>query len=170
MANGTRPVVLVLTLIVGLAIGWLIHAPAPTPPPPPPPPPPAATPTPVPTCPTPGNQLIEIGPKAKDVSEPKAAISAEKEHKVFWITKGEPKTLSIEFRVADFPPEANGEPPFEGGTNGKPQIFSCNPGGVCKAGKVNPNLKLLPCPKTLYYKYYQTLGGVTDDAGIIIEK
>jgi hypothetical protein len=163
MANGTRPLVLVLTLIVGLAVGWLIHSPAPTPPPPPPPPPP-------PTCPTPGNHLIEVGPTAKEVSERNAAISAEKGHKIFWIAKGEEKPLSIEFRVADFPPEAKGEPPFEKGTNGQPQVISCNAGGICKAGRVNPNLKLLACPASLYYKYYQTLGGVTEDAGIIIEK
>ena len=47
MANGTRPLVLVLTLIVGLAIGWLIHSPAT--PAPTPPPPTAPVPSPVPT-------------------------------------------------------------------------------------------------------------------------
>ncbi len=155
--------VLVLTLIVGLAVGWLIHSPAPTPPPPPPPPPP-------PTCPTAGNHLIEVGPTAKDVSEKDAAISAMKGHKVFWIVKGEDKPLAITFRAANFPPEAKGEPPFEGGANGQDQVISCNPGGICKAGRVNPKLTLPECPQSVYYKYYQTLGGVTEDAGIIIEK
>ncbi len=116
--------------------------------------------------------MIEVGPTAKDVSEKDAPISEMKGNKVFWIVKGEEKPLSIEFRVANFPPEAKGEPPFEGGTNGQPQVISCNPGGICMAGRINPKLKpILPdCPQSFYYKYYQTLGGVTDDAGIIIEK
>jgi hypothetical protein len=165
MANGTRPVVLVLTLIVGLAVGWLIHSPAPTPqqgPPPPPPPPPL-------TCPTAGNHLIEVGPTAKDVSEKDAAISMAKGHKVFWIVKGPDKPLGITFRAIDFPKEAKGEPPFEGGTNGQDQVIPCT-GSVCKAPPVNPKLALPDCPQSLYFKYYQTLGTETEDAGIIIEK
>ena len=118
------------------------------------------------------SHLIEVGPAAKDVSEEDAAISEMKGHKVHWIAKGAPKPLKITFKASDFPPEAGGEPPFENGQNGKDQEISCNAGGVCKAGRINPKLKpILPaCPKFFYYKYWQTLGSETADAGIIIER
>ena len=76
MANGTRPVVLVLTLIVGLAVGWLIgHGQAPTPsttavptvPPPAPPPPPP------PVCPPAGTNLIEIGRRPRTSARKEAS-------------------------------------------------------------------------------------------------
>ena len=153
MANGTRTLTLVIVLIVGIAVGWFIGRPAPT-------------------CPTPGDHIIEVGPKAADVSDPKAAISFDKGHKVLWLPKDRTKMLKITFKASDFPPEAGGEPPFEGGQANQDQVIPCNPGGVCSPVRINPNLKskLPDCPKSLYYKYWQTLGEETADAGIIIEK
>lgn len=173
MANGNRTLAVVIALVVGLALGWFIRAQTQPPPPPPtpsptsvPPPPP-----PPPTCPPAKSHLIEVGPTAKDVSEKDAAISAQEGHKVFWIAKGEPKPLTITFRKSQFPPEAGGEPPFEGGVDGAGnQVIKCNPGGVCKAGRVNSKLKISPCPGVLYYKYWQKLGAVEEDAGLIIER
>ncbi len=158
MANGTRTLTLVIVLIVGVAVGWFLGRGAPT----------LAT-----TCPTPGDHIIEVGPKAADVSDPKAAISMMKGHKVFWTSKDETRALRITFKASDFP--AGGEPPFEGGQPGRDQVITCNPGGVCKSGRINPNLKPPECPRSLYYKYWQTLidkdgKEETADAGIIIEK
>ncbi len=165
MANGTRTLTLVIVLIVGLAVGWFIGHGAPPPAPPP-------QPTPAPTCPTAGDHLIQVGPKAGDVSEPRAAISVSKGHKVLWIARDNEKPLTITFKASDFPPEANHEPPFEGGQAGQDQVITCNSGGVCNPGRINPNLKdkLPDCPKSFYYKYWQKLGEETADAGIIIEK
>lgn len=159
MANGTRPFPLLIALVVGAAVGWFIgHRP----------PPPTLD------CPEAKHHLIEVGPTAAEVSEPRAAISRSKNHKVFWISKDDKKDLTITFKPENFPSEANGEPPFEGGENGKPQEIKCNAGGVCKAGRVNDKLKLPGCPKTFNYKYWQKLSdasGVDEkDAWIIIEK
>jgi hypothetical protein len=172
MANGTRPVVLVLTLVVGLAVGWLIgHGQAPTPPPPPPPPPPTMAPPPSPT-PTPGDHLIEVGPAAKDVSDPEAHISKSADHKVIWIAKDETKDMRIVFQASDFPDH---KPPFNGGKPGVDQVIKCKANDVCKSGHINPEVTPPDPPaKGLYYKYYQILikNGQEEraDAGIIIEK
>ena len=157
MANGTRTLTLVIVLVVGLAVGWFIGHGAPAPPPPPTP-----TPVPIPSGPVAGNHLIKVGPKAQEVG---VVVSKAGKHKVFWIARGAPKMLEIRFKASDFP---NGQPLFEGGQPGQDQVISCNPGGVCTSPDINGNL-VYP-PEGLYYKYWQTLGGETADAGIIIEK
>jgi hypothetical protein len=174
MANGTRTPTFLVVFALSIVGSWLIgcsrrdQEPAPQPTTVP-----TASPAPIADCPPAGNHLIEIGPKASDVSEKDAAISASKNHKVFWISQDDKKALTITFRSTSFPKEANGEPPFEG-PNGKDQVIKCNAGGVCKAGRVNKNLQLPGCPKTLYYKYWQKLSDASGDdeadAGIIIER
>ena len=153
MANGSRPFPLLIALVVGAAVGWFVgHSPTP------PQQPPQSV---------PGNHLMKVGPEAAMVG---AAI--QKDHAVFWQIRGPAKKLQIHFRVEDFPPEAKGLSPFEGGLtpDGKEQLIECEGRGVCKSGAVNP--KLIPVPEGgLYYKYWQTLDNrVPADAGIIIER
>jgi hypothetical protein len=144
----------VIVLIGGLGMGWFIGHSRSSP----------QRPELAKDCP-PGNHLIVIGPKASDVSEQEAVISASEGHKVFWISKDANKDLTVTFRYKDFPPEADGWPPFEGGDRGKDQAVPCSK-GVCRADLVNHNHKNFP----LKYKYYQKLGEDEQDAGIIIQK
>ncbi len=157
MANRSRPLAFLVVFAVSIVGSWFIGC---------------SRPETVPLGPAPGNHLMKVGPAAASVG---AVI--QNTHKIFWKPRDAKMKLEIRFKASEFPKGANGEPPFEGGTNNTDQVFTCGAGigGVCDSGKVN---HLLPDPLPadgLYYKYWQTLiheDGTKDqaDAGIIIEK
>jgi hypothetical protein len=150
MANGTRPLSLLIVLVIGAAIGCCGHSkPRPT------------------HQAVPGDHFLKVGPAAREVG---AVISQSGKHVVFWQARDNTMTLQIRFKAADFPQRAM--PPFEGGTNGQDQVFECKSPQPCKSGDVNANLS--PPADGLYYKYWQTLihaDGTKEeaDAGIIIQ-
>ncbi len=118
-----------------------------------------------------GAHPVYIGPTEKIVNPPDQPISYRDNGVVYWkpwLAAG--NTVAITFRAADFPPEANHEPPFIGGTPNTDQTIQCA-GGSCFSYAINPNLEkyLRENPtKGLYYKYWQTLNNKTADARIII--
>jgi len=174
MANGARTLGIVIALVLGLAIGWFLgKGAAPPPPVPVPTPQPTVVATPPPGGPGVGDHIIRVGPEAKDVSIPEAEISISQGNVVVWYPTDPKKKLKIHFKHQDYPPEANGEPPFENGSKGADQIITCDPGKPCPSGPINHNLK--PDPNNpnykLKYKYWQSLDdGPPADADIIIEK
>lgn len=172
MANGTRPVALVLALVIGLSAGWLVGCSRKTEPPPPTPVP-TASPSPTPTCPpTTKVYTITVGPDSGNVSEKVASISSTQANPIVWTPSDTTVTnLVITFDPTGFPPGTS-EPPFTGGQTNTPQVFQCTSSTPC--GPQGVNGKLSYPNGCLYFKYKATwkVGG-TDrqaDAGIIIEK
>jgi hypothetical protein len=183
MANGTRPVVLVLTLVVGLAVGWLIHSPAPTPPPPPPPPPTAPVPSPVPTVHPPyvtppgpyphaKNWDLTVGPDACDVTEngtkvPVAVISKQGRFSIRYHSDAG-QVLGILFHVPGPVVQPFKNVALVGRDSDGNTVWAlvCDPTHKsCATGPAN-----MDAIEDKYIKTDQILDGTKCDAGIIIEK
>ena len=159
MANGTRTWILLIGLAVGVVGGWLLHSPKPV----------------TGGGANPGDHLVNVGPKPGNVG---TVLSRAGKHQMFWKPRKLPAgvvTLRILFMKGDYPPEAQKQPPFEGGTVDTDQYFDCPTNGVCKSGLPNPNLPDQPPDYSYYYKYWQQFldkdGKVIDqaDAGLIIQ-
>ena len=92
---------------------------------------------------------------------------------VVWVAYAANHSLKISFNHRLYPAIANGEPPFEGGTNGADQSFS-NAGGTVYSPAVNPKLRDVfknnPGVTVLYYPFDQAVSGVAKDGRIIIMK
>jgi hypothetical protein len=144
MANGSSRVLAALvTLVVGFAIGWLVHRPA--------------------AEPVANDQLIRVHGNGT-VSKPVAILSGA--DVAAWISDS--GSLAILFPEKNFP---NGimEPPFEGMTQqGTDWAVRCDnsDNGFCFSGKVNPKL---PKSREFRYKYDQVVGSTRYDGMIIIK-
>jgi hypothetical protein len=81
MANGSSRVLpVILSLVVGFAVGWLIRSQVGLPP--------AAK---------KGTSAIVVGPKAKDLTIPELHLSRSNQDVAFWVSKDKAKKLYIEF-------------------------------------------------------------------------
>jgi len=114
---------------------------------------------------------VVVGPSADRLSRESVTISVHAKGVVYWRATPD-QGLSIVFLAADFPPEANGEPPFIGGQPRQDQSISCKD-GACFSYDINPKLGDLfrqnPSLKELRYKYQQALRGQSADGWIIIK-
>jgi len=146
MANGSSRIVpALLALLVGLAIGWVVHRPA---------------------RPAAGHHLIAVGPEG-NLTEPEARISKPKKHRIHWFSP-EGLPLSIAFPESRFPEGAKKQPPFAGMTQQDTDwVVGCTD-GRCFSGEINPDL-VIPEGKELRYKYDQIVGDKRVDGMIIIE-
>jgi hypothetical protein len=159
MANGSsRFLAVLISLVIGFAVGWFIHAPAPPPPPSPTPTPmpitpsprpPKATPIPVPTA---GDWDITIGDDPCKLTDPKgsdAYVQAVEpgQNRIKWHAKGlHLQDVYVVLEVPDCPPLGS-DPPFEkailvgSSPNGK-SLWMIGPGKNIDSGKANAKL----CP------------------------
>jgi len=161
MANGSsRFLGMLVSLIIGFAVGWFVRT-APAPPPPPPPPPPSqitATPSPqvataTPTPPPAGDWDVAIGDDPCDLSDPAQTVQLGK-NKIKWHSKSGRKIYVI-LHVPPCP-NPNSDPPFANaspaGSAGGMNLWVIGTGGTASidSGKVNAN----QCPNT-WIKYDQ---------------
>ena len=148
MANGSsRFLGVLVSLIIGFAVGWFVHtAPTPAPPPPPPqqvtpsPSPQMATPTPTP--PPPGDWDVAIGDDPCDLSDPLVVVQVGK-NKIKWHSRSGRKI----YVILHMPPcsNPNSDPPFANayqvGTANGMNLWAIGNGGTASidSGKVNAN-------------------------------
>lgn len=139
MANGSSRILpMVVTLVVGFAIGWLIR------------PKPEVQPL--------GDPLVRVNPDGS-VSRPQLRI--DRTNTVGWASIGG-EELQIVFPESGFPKGVT-VPPFAGMTQkGKEWFVRCG-SGFCFSGNVNK----VPAGE-LYYKYDQIVGSQRVDGMIII--
>ncbi len=116
-----------------------------------------------------GVRKVVVGPTEKDLSDAEVTISMKANDVVYW-RSNDGRKLSVTFKLP-FPPEADGEPPFIGGTAAQDQAMTCKD-GVCFSYDINPRLKRFfdeHPDRTLRYQYVQALGEHGADGGIIIK-
>lgn len=142
MSSGSRVLIVILSLVVGLAAGWLLHQPPPTPPP-------------VNTVGN-GTAVIVVGPGADDLTIRTAKISKKDEDVLFWAAKKKDRQLWIELD-ADI---------FEKTVPGKYAKYrvQCD-GRRCFSGDIKPGTS--PSADPLGYKYWQVL---LDSNGVEVDK
>lgn len=123
------------------------------------------------------NPLVIVGPDAGTLTPSRdVTLHAEKNDQMTWRSDNG-RSLVISFPVDRFPPEANGNEPFEDmkkvtGPDGKEEFVFTHPFAANVA--VSPKIKkavydIAKGGATLTYKYDQTLGEQRADGKIIIK-
>ena len=170
MGNTSRLISLVLGLAVGILLGHIFWP---------------SKPKEGPRVGFAGANVVYVGPKASDVNPSDLILHLKDDPVVYWKpwVLNEGHGVSITFAAKDYPPGAQGEPPFIGGKKNEDQPIRCA-GETCFSYQVNGNVvKLfqsgapnLTCPDfpdlkpCLEYPYTQALGDKNADGRIIIVK